>query len=121
MSKIPRYIRRSYESKLPYLLQEDISYYSKRYDKYVHCVEGDESDGATGAFDIKSASWWIHDQLCKTGMFSDGTLCSNLQASMIIYDILCAEGRWFRARTWMISTFAIGGGEARKNGLFKTG
>ena len=78
------------------------------------------SDGATGAFDLNSKSWWVHDRLCNTGLFDDGSKCSNLQASTIIYDILKNEGRWFRARTWFAATLLFGGGECRKNGMFKT-
>ena len=101
-----------------YLLLCTIKHHS-RYNKIVTAHSGMISDGATGAKDIHSKAWWIHDVLCNTGLFDDGTKCSNLQASMIIYDILREEGRWFRARTWWLATLALGGGEARKNGLFK--
>ena len=105
-------------SKKPYILLRTIIYHSKRYDKTVIVMEGERSDGATWAVDIHSEGWWVHDELCNSGLFADGTLCSNLQASMIIHDILKSEGYWFRARTWLIGTFIGGGGECRKNGMF---
>lgn len=101
-----------------YVLPYPINYYSKRYDRKVRVKVGTESDGATGAFDIWSNSWWVHDELSKTGKWSDGTPCNNLQASMVIHDILDDEGRWVRAKTWMIMTWLFGGGKARENGMW---
>jgi len=102
----------------PYVLMENIAYKS-RYGKLVLVEKGERSDGATGAWDIISMAWWVHDQLCNTGKFADGSLCTNLQASTILSDILKTEGRWFRARSWFITTLALGGGKARDNGIFK--
>jgi hypothetical protein len=101
-----------------YYRKESLRYYSWRYDKFVTVPVGYPSDGATGARDIDSDGWWVHDKLCDTGLFDDGTKCNNWQASMILYDILKAEGYWFRARTWLISTYAMGGGKARENGMY---
>jgi len=106
-------------NKYPYTLLIDLEHNS-RYGKLVTAKKGMKSDGATYALDLNSRSWWIHDQLCNTGLFDDGSLCSNLQASSIIYDILKDEGRWFRARSWFIATLLFGGGKARKNGMFNT-
>ncbi len=102
----------------PYLLLEEIRYYSKRYDKCVLVKEGKRSDGATGAFDIASDSWWIHDELCDTGKFLDGSPCNNWQASSILSDVLKSEGRWFRSRSWFIMTWLLGGDKARANGMW---
>lgn len=96
----------------------DLKYYSKRYDKYVSVPKGYQSDGATGAKDIDSNGWWVHDKLCGTGKFDDGTPCTNIQASLVLYDILKSEGRWFRARTWLAATWLFGGGKARDNGMW---
>ena len=101
-----------------YRLQVTINYWNKKYRKSVVCLAGMYSDGATGAKDIRSEAWWVHDQLCNTGKFADGTKCTNLQASTVLYDILKSEGYWFRARTWFIATLALGGGRARRNGIF---
>ena len=101
----------------PYILLEPITQMS-RYSKEVVVTAGSRSDGATGAWDITSRSWWVHDQLCNTGKFEDGTPCTNLQASTILSDILKSEGRWFRARTWFSMTLLFGGGKARDNGVF---
>jgi len=99
-----------------YQLNTPITYYSPRYKKTI-TVKPKIYDGATGAIDINSASWWVHDQLCNTGKFDDGTKCSNWQASQVLQDILKDEGRWARASYWFWSTWFFGGGEARKNGM----
>lgn len=101
-----------------YVRDIEIVYYSKRYDKYVTVPVGYVSDGATGARDIESISWWVHDKLCDFGLFDDGTPCNNWQASTILSDILKSEGRWFRARSWFIMTWLFGGGLARDNGMY---
>ncbi len=98
----------------PYKLLEPINYYSKRYKKYVTCAAGMRSDGATGAFDIISNAWWVHDKVCNTGVFADGSKCSTFQASMMLSDILKSEGRWFRARSWFLPTLIFGGGKTRR-------
>lgn len=101
-----------------YVLKNTITYRSLRYGKTIVVPIGYPSDGATGAIDINSRAWWVHDYLCDTGKFSDGSPCNNLQASTIISDILKAEGRWFRARTWFVATYLFGGGRARHNGMY---
>lgn len=116
MSRI--YIQDYQDEKKSYLLTSGILYYSKRYRKYITVKIGTRSDGATGAYDINSKSWWVHDQLCNTGLFDDGTKCSNWQASRILSDILSDEGYWFRSASWLIFTFAGGGGKCRDNGMF---
>ena len=93
-------------------------YNSKRYEQWVIVEQGFVSDGATGAIDIDSKGWWVHDKLCETGIFFDGSECTNWQASMILSDILAEEGRWFRANTWFIMTWLFGGGRARDKGVY---
>ena len=75
------------------------------------------SDGATGALDINSFSWLVHDKICYEGKFSDGSPCNNWQASQVLSDILKDEGKWFRSKTWFVATWLFGGGNARKNGM----
>lgn len=108
-----------------YQLIKEIKYYSKRYNKYIIIPRGYKSDGATGAIDIQdSISWWVHDKLCDTGLFDDKTKCTNLQASIILSDILREEWgyihplRIIRSFLWLPATFLFGGGKARENGLF---
>lgn len=101
-----------------YVNDVEFSYYSARYDKCITVPEGYSSDGATGAKDITSRGWWVHDVLCDTGAFDDGTGCTNWQASSILSDILKKEGRWFRSRSWFVATWLFGGGKARDNGLY---
>lgn len=94
------------------------SYFSKRYNKEIEIKPTDKPyDGATGAMDINSFGWLFHDVLCRDGKFKDGTKCTNLQASMVLSDILDEEGRWVRSKTWFIATWLFGGGKARKNGM----
>ncbi len=99
----------------PYKRKHTLVYYSPRYNKFVTVPEGYPSDGATGAMDIASDSWWVHDKLCDTGLFDDGTPCTNFQASTILCDILREEGRWLRAYYWWPATYLFGGGKCRLN------
>lgn len=119
MSRI--YIQDYGHKKKPYLLVQDISYMT-RYGKSISITKAEKyrSDGATGAYDINSRSWWFHDYICDFGVFDDGSKCSNWQASVIIKDVLLLEDKWFRAHTWFVMTFLFGGGKARENGMFST-
>lgn len=112
---IPRYHRKDGK----YFLDEDVYYYSTRYNRGVLLKKGDDSDGATGAFDIKSLAWWVHDELCKTGVWQDGAPITNWQASRVLSDILYDEGRRVRSKTWFWATFYLGCKGARKNGMFR--
>jgi len=105
--------------KYKYLCPRKIVYHSPRYGQTVTVPKNYLSDGATGATDIWSASWWVHDVLCDTGQWDDGTNCTNWQASRVCSDILKSEGRWVRAYPWLICTFLFGGGQARKNGMVR--
>lgn len=92
-----------------YRLREEIHYHSERYGKACTVEKGFVSDGGSGpAEDIVSRGWWVHDKLCTTWAWDDGTPCSNRQASAVLYDILKSEGRWFRARTWFLATWLFG-------------
>lgn len=105
-------------TKKHYNLLVDIVY----VDRYGHvtCVKaGKESDGSTGAFDIKSMSWWCHDQWCEQGGWDDGTPMTNWQASTMLGDILWSEGRWFRSVYWKWFTFLLGCEKAKLNGMFR--
>jgi hypothetical protein len=115
-----------------YLLCQDINYYSDRFGKWVHIPWGYPSDGATGAPDLKgpikctrkgepflaSLFWWVHDRLCETGCWEDGTKCSNLDIALVAYDILKDEGHNIRDFWWALAMFIFGGGKARLNGMF---
>ena len=91
-----------------YRVYVEYRYYSKRYNKYVTAKVGDEFDGATGAKDISSFGWIVHDVLKRDEQFDDGSDCTNNMASNVLYDILKSEGRWFRARSWYLSTLIWG-------------
>jgi len=92
----------------------EIKFYSKRYGKYITVPKGYHSDGATGAIDIWSEAWWVHDKLCDTGKFDDGALCTNFMASSILCEVLRKEGRWIRSIFWWLPTFLFGGGKCRE-------
>lgn len=100
-----------------YQLRETICYYSPRYGKTITVPAGRRSDGATGAMDIVTRAWWVHDELCLTGTWNDGTPLSNWQCSQVLQDILTAEGRRFQGSRWFWATWLFGGGQARKNGM----
>ena len=87
-----------------YVLDAPLVYYSPRYHKTVTCPAGMIADGATGAEDIVSLGWWVHDRVCKTFEWDDHTECPPWEGSTILHDILLAEGRWFRARSWWLAT-----------------
>ena len=91
--------------KKKYVLKYDIIYYSETYDKTITVEKGRKSDGATGAFDIWSEAWWVHDKLCEESRWDDGTPCTNYQASQVLGDILKKEGRWMRSFYWRWATF----------------
>jgi hypothetical protein len=85
-----------------YILRSPIVYYSRRYGKWLTCPIGMDSDGASGpAMDITSQGWWCHDWACGHKRWDDGSYITPLQRSMILHDILRAEGRQIRAKTWM--------------------
>ncbi len=101
-----------------YTTTHEIWYKSKRYGKWIVLEHYFDSDGATGAYDINSFGWLLHDKLCNEGKFNDSTKCNNWQASKVLSDVLDEENRWFRKHTWFWSTWLFGGGKARKNGMY---
>ena len=77
---------------LGYQVMKDKDYFSKRYQKHLKIKASDKPyDGASGAMDIDSFGWLFHDVACREGCFSDGTPCTNWQASKILSDILKSE------------------------------
>lgn len=103
----------------PYLCLREYKYHSTRYKKHIKIPAGRRSDGATGAWDIRSTAWWVHDELCKSGCWDGGEKITNWQCSQVLSDILLEEGRWARALYWRVATFLFGGGKARENGMFR--
>ena len=113
-----KYIKNDIDEKKPYEALSFWRYHNKRYGKDVLIRIGDRSDGATWAKDIISCAWWAHDNLCENGCWEDGSLLSNWQCSMVLFDILKNEGRMIRAIRWLVWTFLFGGGKCRGNGMF---
>lgn len=92
-----------------YHLDDKIVYWSLRYRKTCTIEPGFISDGASGpAEDIVSEAWWVHDKLCTTWKWDDGTSVTNWQASTVLHDILRSEGRWFRCWSWRLATWLTG-------------
>lgn len=100
-----------------YRLCEEIVYESPRYKKTITIPAGRISDGATGAMDITSRGWWIHDELCLQGKWDDGTELTNWQCSQVLQDVLAEEGRYWQSKRWFWATWLFGGGKARENGM----
>lgn len=100
-----------------YDLHNYVSYYSKRYALTVLAEPG-IYDGATGAIDIASKSWIIHDQICNEPFAIDGRPITSWMAAMILHDILKEEKHGVRSRTWRAATFLLGCKKARSNGWF---
>ena len=111
-------IKHKHRSDGLYVCTETYTYKSPRYGESVVVREGTVRDGASGAIDIESDSWWVHDQLCADGRWNSGKRVSAWQAATVLRDILKAEGRWARAFYWRWSTFVFGCKLARKNGWF---
>jgi len=88
-------------------LLSPILHYSDRYRKLVFVKAGYMSDGASGARDIASQGWWVHDILCDKKAWADGTPCSAWQSSVVLYDIMKSEGYTLSAPAWAFFTFAF--------------
>ena len=97
---------------------DEVSAGNVEYVKTITVPQGYISDGATGAMDIASRAWFVHDVLCQFGKWDDGTKLSNWQCSQVLQDILVEEGRYWQSKRWFWATWVIGGGQARKNGMF---
>ena len=91
---------------------------------------GMRSDGSSGGIDLYSGYWGFHDALCNRGRWDSGCKISNWQASKVLSYILKNEYSPDEKRYWLEwrpirsvytfwATFLFGGGEARKNGMFK--
>ena len=109
-----------------YVCTKEFVYYSNRYNRYITIEAGFPSDGATGAKDVgwiaydrykRTAAWFVHDKVCDTGKWDDGTLIDNWTASTVIGDILWADGYKIRSIIWWWMTYLFGGGAARENGM----
>lgn len=92
-------------------------YYSLRYNRYLSIPLGFYSDGATGAKDVDSDGWIVHDYICRYAKWDDSTPIDNWTASTVLADILWTDGHHFRSVSWWIATYLFGGGAARDNGM----
>lgn len=99
-----------------YVRTKTLYYFSTRYRKWITVYKGEVSDGATGAFDIASDAWWVHDKICARGTWDDGTPITPLQGATVLGDILYSEGRIFRSMYWKVFTYLFGCHKLRENG-----
>lgn len=105
-----------FRRKIKYYLPYEICYLHPS-GKTVTVPKGYPSDGATGATDIWTEAFWVHDYITddpnkidakKTHKFDDGTPLTSLDASFIIGDILMKEGRTVRSFFWYWATRLFG-------------
>jgi hypothetical protein len=73
-------------------LEEDVHYYSKRYDKHITIPKGFSCDGATFVVDTKERCYRLHDFAYWAALFDDGTPISFEQANTIYCDYLLEMG-----------------------------
>lgn len=97
-------------AKKPYELLEQVVWRSQRYNRTVTVEPGFRSDGASGpARDILSRAWIVHDKVCTTFRWDDGSPISVWQTSVILNDALAEEGHTFIGPCWGVATyFGIG-------------
>ncbi len=100
-----------------YMTNHEYTYYSPRYNRSITVPVDFYSDGATGARDIDTDAWIVHDHICRYAVWDDGTPIDNWTASTVLGDILWVDGYKVRAVTWWWATYVFGGGAARKNGM----
>ena len=70
--------------------------------------KGYPADGATGAMDIYSYSWFAHDRACDHGKWDDGSMMTPKEASAILAWYLKREKRTWRTRVWKRMTLWFG-------------
>jgi len=101
-----------------YLSTESLTIYIARYNQYLTIPARYASDGATNAPDIEPTAFFAHDRICDVGVWDSGAKISNWVASCVYSIILYKTGHKFRSFTRWLPTFLLGGGAARRNGLF---
>ena len=115
-----------------YFWKYTLHYVSPRYGLEKTIPKGYPTDGASGpAMDIYSESWVLHDSLIpcfepippeyqhfweSNGYWDCGTPCHALASSLVLHDILLAEGRPIRAKLWFIATYAYQWRKQRRYG-----
>jgi hypothetical protein len=76
----------------------------KKGDKTFTTPKGYPSDGASGATDIYSYSWFAHDRACDVGEWDDGSKMTPREASEMLSWYLAQENRKLRAWYWRWTT-----------------
>ena len=96
------------KTKNGYTVKTAIYYYSRIYKKDIKINENFTSDGATFYWDLDSLFWIVHDYLKLKRKWSDGSHCSDWQASIVAFDILVSENRFFHAPIVFLGTLLWG-------------
>jgi len=91
-----------------YTVKKLIEYESRYTGKEVSILKGFKSDGATFYWDLNSKFFIVHDYLKSTRKWSDGSHCSNFQASVVAFDILWSENRVIHAPIVFTGTLVWG-------------
>jgi hypothetical protein len=91
-----------------YRLEAPIAYHSTRYGKTITVEAGFRSDGSTGWLDMASRYWWVHDKLCTTYRWDDGSRCSRWQGSMVLGDLAREDRCWVAGTAGVFVTW-VGG------------
>jgi len=103
---IYKYLYRTHKGYVVFREPED--YFSMRYKKKISIKLDDTFNGADFYFDLDSWFWPLHDIIKRDGKWSDGSHCSNWQASTVAFDILWSEKRYIHAPIVFIGTL-VGG------------
>jgi hypothetical protein len=104
---------------MKFMTLRECSYHSPRYNRWIVAHQGFFWNGADWVDDLEdegtmSSAPMYHDVLCRYAIWDDGTPVSNWQASRVLRDILSAEGRSVRKRTWFWFTFLLGGNKIKR-------
>jgi hypothetical protein len=102
-----------------YISKHSYHYFSPRYGKNLIIPANYPSNGANWVPNLSAAAFFVHDYGSIVGRWNDGTAMCNRELSTVYADILKADGFWLRSKIRWLGTFLFGGGEARKNGLWR--
>ncbi len=94
-------------------------YTSVRYGRQLTIPDDYPSNGANVVKDRCATAFFCHDFCCNEGAWDNDIRMCNREASFVYHDILVHAGYPFLAKIRWIGTFLFGGGQARKNGMWR--
>ena len=101
-----------------YVCTKTYVYFSPRYRKAITIPARYPTNGANSVRDVCATAWFCHDRICDKGVWDDGDLMCNREASTVYADILKENGFWWRSKIRWLGTYLGGGGAARDNGMW---